>query len=129
MHKPHAESIDVLVISNNEVEQVLVEAYLQQEATVRVAATYEQAEQACRDKFPEVTICEAELRGVDIRKICNELIRKPCVFISSRDRDIERRKGLLQVKGCYLTRPYNREQLLDAVHTAKNETATIDYSI
>lgn len=113
--------IDVLFVghrANNEIDHILITDFLGDKAQVRFAESYEMVEDAFEKQPPDVTICEAELRGVDVRKICDDLVNKACVFISSRDRDSERRKCMLQVRECYLTRPYSREQLLKAVTTA-----------
>ncbi len=115
-------SVDILFIGNNEVDQILVEEYLRPRGGIYFSAnSYEQVEQLLREYSPEVTICENDLYGVDIRKICIDLLGKPCVFLSSRDRISERRKCMLQVRDCYLTRPYTEDQLIKAVSTARNE--------
>ncbi len=114
-------ALDILFVGDhaqNKVDHILIDNFLGEHTRVRFVDSYEQAEDEFSRQPPDITICEAELRGVDVRKICAELVKKACVFISSRDRDSERRKCLMKIKECYLTRPYSREQLVNAVATA-----------
>ncbi len=112
--------MDVLFVSNNEIDEMLISGYLDTEARIRMVDTFEEVERALQEFTPSVTICEAELRGTDVRKICSELLEYPCVFISSRDRDSERRKCMLKLRECYLTRPYSPEQLNRAVSVVRS---------
>ena len=111
--------LDVLLVGVSQMEQTLLENFFDEDTSFSFADTANQASLIAKEKKPEVTICDAEAPGVDIRQICNDLnTNSPCVLLSSRDKDSERRKSLLKFKSCYLTRPYSQEQLTQAVSIA-----------
>lgn len=114
--------IDYVVIGADSINQLIIENHLQDISTepkVEFVDSYIHAEEILKSNFVGVTICEAETEGLDYRKLCKEFTNRPCIFISSREKDEERRKCLLQYKECYLTRPYYPEQFRQAVSVAK----------
>jgi len=128
MHSPDtSHDIDVLLVGTDATEQYILSNFLDFTSKITHANSYHQAQNILKTKKVGITICEAEIQGLDYRTLCKELVEKPCVFVSSRDRDTERRKCLLKIQDCYLTRPYSLEQLLNAVSIAKKvEKATIN---
>lgn len=110
--------LDVLFIGVSDIEQVLLENFIDNPLQVRVANNLSQVESQLQAKKPALTICDAEIPGLDIRNLCDASLFEKCVILSSRDKHIERRKSLLQVEERYLTRPYSQEQLNQAISVA-----------
>lgn len=114
--------LNLLYVGVDEVEQSLIEAFLGSPSLLVAtqASSYEQVQALVDQAQPDVAICEVERYGLDVRRICADLLDKPCIFVSSRDRDIERRKCLLEYEDCYLTRPYSPQQFHHALERARH---------
>jgi DNA-binding response OmpR family regulator len=114
-----SQDLDILFVGVDELEVQLVLQFLQAENQAHFADSIEQARDLLSDTRPELVICEAERRGLDVRKLCFDQQLSSCIFLSSRDRDLEQRKCMLKVKECYLTRPYTAAQLHIAASVAQ----------
>ena len=115
--------LDILLVGVSQMERTILEGFIGEGVSFSYADSPNQISQIAKQKNPKITICDAETPGVDVRKICDSLeTSKPCVFLSSRDKDTERRKSLLKFKNCYLTRPYSEEQLSQAVLFATGQS-------
>ncbi len=110
----------VLFIGVNDIEEEILQAYYKDDAQFYSVRNYSELLDNYEDIKPTVTICEAEMPGMDLRLFCEKLSDVPCIFVSSRDKDIERRKCYLRIKECYLTRPYSEEQVKKALYTARH---------
>lgn len=115
------EKHNILFVGIGDTEQMIVESYLGVNSKNPQVFSIAQVEDFFQEHQAEVIICEAEKRGLDVREIANGMFNKPVVFLSSRDKDMERRKVLLKNQECYLTRPYTREALENAVTRARED--------
>ena len=118
MDLPAQQPSDILFVGVDEIEESLVTLFLETPARLHHASNLDEAKEAILNYQPQLLICEAERPGLDVRKLCTDNDLANCIFLSSRDKDLEKRKCMLKIEDCYLTRPYSQEQLLNAVDVA-----------
>ena len=110
--------LEVLFVGVSDVERILVENYLDIPIHATVANNTSQARNHLQHKASCVAIFDAEVPGLDVRKLLSDGKFHQYIILSSRDSDIERRKSLLKSRERYLTRPYSEKQFCHAFHAA-----------
>lgn len=108
--------LHVGVLDSDPLTHELIPAMLDEEYSFHLFSSEPQLNQYLETGSLDLIICETELEGADARKICeNNDMKIPLVFISSRDRDQERRKCFYKIDEGYLTKPFTSEELHAAV--------------
>jgi DNA-binding response OmpR family regulator len=113
---------EILFVGVDQMEASLVIQFLDITVKTEFAYSLGQAQELLSGHSYKIVICEAERRGLDVRKLFDHQDTSSFIFLSSRDRDLEQRKSMLKIKDCYLTRPYSAEQLQKATLAAKHPT-------
>lgn len=118
-------TITVLIVEDAPSEMELMRFYLKS-AGYRVIGAL--TGQAGLDKAvsqpPDVIITDVVMPGISGFELCRQLKRipetqaVPIVICSSKKQDIDRLWGMRQGADAYLTKPYSRDQLVQAVKTA-----------
>ncbi len=118
-------TITVLIVEDAPSEMELMRFYLKS-AGYRVIGAL--TGQAGLDKAvsqpPDVIITDVVMPGISGFELCRQLKRipetqaVPIVICSSKKQDIDRLWGMRQGADAYLTKPYSRDHLVQAVKTA-----------
>ena len=114
----------VLVVEDAPSEMALMSHYLQAEGfSVIGALTAQEGLDKAIAQRPDVIVTDVVMPGISGFELCRELKRTPetqavpIVICSSKKQNIDRLWGMRQGAKAYLTKPYTREQLVDAVRT------------
>ncbi|NJM96776.1 MAG: response regulator [Phormidesmis sp. RL_2_1] len=114
--------VTVLVIEDGPSEMALMSHYLREEGfSVIGAPTGQEGFDKAIAQRPDVIVTDIIMPGLSGFELCRQLKRTPetqavpVVICSSKDQSIDRIWGLRQGANAYLTKPYTREQLIDAV--------------
>lgn len=112
--------MDIVFIGVNDTEKVQIAGYLDTSVRMQMANNYQQAEALISDTQPELVFCDVEKPELDARKLHTDGEYTTWVFLSSRNKNRERRKSLLGIKDCYLTRPLSKEQIQKAIKASND---------
>lgn len=114
----------VLIVEDTPSERELLCHYLQEGGHYVIDASNaaEALDKAIMQK-PDVIITDIVMPGMSGFELCRNLKRHPetenvpVVMCSSKDQHIDRLWGLRQGATLYITKPFTREQLIDAVES------------
>jgi twitching motility two-component system response regulator PilH len=115
----------VLVVEDAPSEMELMSHYLREEgySVIGALSGKEGLDKAIAQK-PDVIVTDVVMPGFSGFELCRKLKRTPetqavpVVICTSKKQDIDRLWGMRQGADAYLTKPYTREQLIQAVKTA-----------
>lgn len=117
--------VTVLVVEDAPSEMALMSHYLQAEGfSVIGAVTGKEGLDKAIAQRPDVIVTDVVMPGISGFELCRELKRTPetqavpVVICSSKKQNIDRLWGMRQGAKAYLTKPYTRDQLVEAVKAA-----------
>ena len=115
----------VLVVEDAPSEMALMSHYLQAEGySVIGAVTGQEGLDKAIAQRPDVIVTDVVMPGISGFELCRELKRTPetqavpVVICSSKKQNIDRLWGMRQGAKVYLTKPYTRDELVEAVKAA-----------
>ncbi|MBW4460933.1 MAG: response regulator [Nodosilinea sp. WJT8-NPBG4] len=114
----------ILVVEDTPSEMELMVHYLRDSGcTVICAVTAQEALEKAAQHSPDVIVSDVVMPGMSGFELCRSLKKQPAtahvpiVLCTSKNQDIDRLWGMRQGADIYLTKPYTREQLVQAVLT------------
>ncbi|HSM83302.1 MAG TPA: response regulator [Nodosilinea sp.] len=114
----------VLVVEDTPSEMELMVHYLRDSGcTVICALTAQEALDKAAQTPPDLIISDVVMPGMSGFELCRSLKKQPAtahvpiVLCTSKNQDIDRLWGMRQGADGYLTKPYTRDQLVQAVMT------------
>jgi two-component system, chemotaxis family, response regulator PixH len=115
----------VLVVEDAPSEMELMSHYLREEgySVIGALSGKEGLDKAIAQK-PDVIVTDVVMPGFSGFELCRKLKRTPetqavpVVICTSKKQNIDRLWGMRQGADVYLTKPYTREQLIQAIKTA-----------
>lgn len=114
----------ILVVEDTPSEMELMVHYLRDSGcTVICAITAQDALEKAAQHPPDVIVSDVVMPGMSGFELCRSLKKQPAtahvpiVLCTSKNQDIDRLWGMRQGADAYLTKPYTREQLVQAVLT------------
>ncbi|MEM9804747.1 MAG: response regulator [Cyanobacteria bacterium P01_D01_bin.56] len=112
----------VLIVEDTPSERELISHYLQEEGySVIHAITAQEGLDKAISSQPDVIVTDVVMPGMSGFELCRSLKRAPetsevpVVICSSKDQAIDRLWGMRQGADAYITKPFNREELLKVV--------------
>lgn len=118
-------TITVLIVEDAPSEMELMSFYLKAAGySVIGAPTGQEGLHKAISQQPDVIVTDVVMPGISGFELCRQLKRRPetrsvpVVICSSKKQDIDRLWGMRQGANAYLTKPYTRDQLVQAVKTA-----------
>ncbi|NEQ48998.1 MAG: response regulator [Leptolyngbya sp. SIO3F4] len=112
----------VLVVEDTPSERELISHYLQEEGySVIHAVTAKEGLEKAIASLPSVIVTDVVMPGMSGFELCRSLKRAPetenvpVVICSSKDQAIDRLWGMRQGADAYLTKPFDREELLKII--------------
>lgn len=115
----------VLIVEDAPSEMELMSHYLQEAGfSVIGALTAKEGLNKAMTQKPDVIVTDIVMPDISGFELCRKLKRAPetkevpVVMCTSKGHEIDRLWGLKQGANAYLTKPYTREQLLEAVKAA-----------
>ncbi len=112
----------VLIVEDTPSERELISHYLQEEGySVIHAVTAQEGLDKAISSQPDVIVTDVVMPGMSGFELCRSLKREPetsnvpVVICSSKDQAIDRLWGMRQGADAYITKPFNREELLKIV--------------
>ncbi|MBD2108878.1 response regulator [Nodosilinea sp. FACHB-13] len=112
----------ILVVEDTPSEMELMVHYLRDSGcTVICAVTAQEALEKAAQHSPDVIVSDVVMPGMSGFELCRSLKKQPAtahvpiVLCTSKNQDIDRLWGMRQGADIYLTKPYTREQLVQAV--------------
>ncbi|NJL45981.1 MAG: response regulator [Leptolyngbyaceae cyanobacterium SM2_3_12] len=112
----------ILVVEDTPSEMELMVHYLRDSGcTVICAITAQEALDKAIQHRPNVIVTDVVMPGMSGFELCRSLKKQPetaevpIVICTSKNQDIDRLWGMRQGADAYLTKPYTREQLIQAV--------------
>jgi two-component system, chemotaxis family, response regulator PixH len=112
----------VLVVEDTPSEMELMVHYLRDSGcTVICAVTAQEALEKAAHQIPDVIVSDVVMPGMSGFELCRSLKKQPAtahvpiVLCTSKSQDIDRLWGMRQGADAYLTKPYTRDQLVQAV--------------
>lgn len=115
----------VLVVEDAPSEMELMSHYLREEGySVIGALTGKEGLDKAIAQKPDVIVTDVVMPGFSGFELCRQLKRTPetqavpVVICTSKKQNIDRLWGMRQGADAYLTKPYTKEQLIQAVKTA-----------
>ncbi|MGF1517420.1 MAG: response regulator transcription factor [Nodosilinea sp.] len=112
----------ILVVEDTPSEMELMVHYLRDSGcTVICAVTAQEALEKSAHQPPDVIVSDVVMPGMSGFELCRQLkmaqatAQVPIVLCTSKDQDIDRLWGMRQGADAYLTKPYTRDQLVQAV--------------
>jgi two-component system, chemotaxis family, response regulator PixH len=112
----------VLVVEDTPSELELMVHYLRDSGcTVICAVTAQEALEKAAHQIPDVIVSDVVMPGMSGFELCRSLKKQPAtahvpiVLCTSKSQDIDRLWGMRQGADAYLTKPYTRDQLVQAV--------------
>ncbi|NMF84773.1 response regulator [Nodosilinea sp. P-1105] len=112
----------ILVVEDTPSEMELMVHYLRDSGcTVISAATAQEALDKAAQHHPDVIVTDVVMPGMSGFELCRSLKKQsetahvPIVICTSKNQDIDRLWGMRQGADAYLTKPYTRDQLIQAV--------------
>lgn len=120
-------SHSILIIEDDTVTRAMLAGYLQaQGLTVTETGNAEQAEQALKAQHFDLLIVDINLPGKDGLQITRELRAQSnigIILLTGRDEDVDRIVGLELGADDYVTKPFNRRELLARVKSVLRRVA------
>lgn len=114
----------VLVVEDAPSEMALMSHYLKEEGfSVIGAVTGQEGLDKAISQRPDVIVTDVVMPGISGFELCRALKRTPetqavpIVICSSKKQNIDRLWGMKQGAKVYLTKPYTRDELIEAVKT------------
>ncbi|MBD1875396.1 response regulator [Nodosilinea sp. FACHB-131] len=114
----------ILVVEDTPSEMELMMHYLRDSGcTVICAVTAQEALEKAAQHPPDVIVSDVVMPGMSGFELCRSLKKQPAtahvpiVLCTSKNQDIDRLWGMRQGADIYLTKPYTRDQLVQAVLT------------
>lgn len=116
--------VTVLVVEDAPSEMKLMSHYLQEEgfSVIGAVSGSEGLDKAIAQK-PDVVVTDIVMPGISGFELCRKLKHMPetkevpVVMCSSKGQTIDRMWGMRQGANAYLTKPYTRDELIEAVKT------------
>ena len=112
----------VLIVEDTPSERELISHYLQEEGySVIHAVTAKEGLEKATTTPPNVIVTDVVMPGMSGFELCRSLKRTPetenvpVVICSSKDQAIDRLWGMRQGADAYLTKPFEREELLKVI--------------
>ncbi len=112
----------ILVVEDTPSEMELMVHYLRDSGcTVICATTAQEALEKSAHQPPDVIVTDVVMPGMSGFELCRQLktatatAQVPIVLCTSKNQDIDRLWGMRQGADAYLTKPYTRDQLVQAV--------------
>lgn len=112
----------VLIVEDTPSERELISHYLQEEGySVIHAVTAKEGLEKAIASPPHVIVTDVVMPGMSGFELCRSLKRSPetenvpVVICSSKDQAIDRLWGMRQGADAYLTKPFDREELLKVI--------------
>jgi two-component system, chemotaxis family, response regulator PixH len=112
----------ILIVEDNSAERELICHYLREGGynVITAIGAQEALNLAC-DKKPDAIITDVVMPGMSGFELCRKLKQTPdtekipIVICSSKNQEIDRLWGMKQGANAYITKPFNREDLIRAV--------------
>ncbi|MEA5465257.1 response regulator transcription factor [Leptothoe sp. PORK10 BA2] len=112
----------VLIVEDTPSERELISHYLQEEgySVIHAMTAQEGLEKAIASQ-PDVIVTDVVMPGMSGFELCRSLKRSPetekvpVVICSSKDQAIDRLWGMRQGADAYITKPFDREELLKVI--------------
>jgi two-component system, chemotaxis family, response regulator PixH len=116
----------ILIVEDTPSEMELMSHYLQ-EGGYRVisSANAKDALQLAAEQKPDVIISDVVMPGMSGFELCRSLRKNPAtanlpvIFCTSKNQDIDRLWGMKQGASAYITKPFSREDLIQAIQTVR----------
>ncbi|MBX2862752.1 MAG: response regulator [Leptolyngbyaceae cyanobacterium MAG.088] len=116
------QTVTVLIVEDTPSERELISHYLQQEGyrVIHAITAKEGLDKAIASQ-PNVIVTDVVMPGMSGFELCRSLKRSPetekvpVVICSSKDQAIDRLWGMRQGADAYITKPFNREELLKVI--------------
>lgn len=112
----------VLIVEDTPSERELISHYLQEEGySVIHAVTAQEGLDKAIASQPSVIVTDVVMPGMSGFELCRSLKREPetaavpVVICSSKNQAIDRLWGMRQGADAYITKPFNREELLKVI--------------
>lgn len=112
----------VLIVEDTPSERELISHYLQEEGySVIHAVTAQEGLEKAIVSQPNVIVTDVVMPGMSGFELCRSLKRSPetetvpVVICSSKDQAIDRLWGMRQGADAYITKPFDREELLKVI--------------
>jgi len=122
MHAAHASPIKVLVVDDSQTVRRSAELFLRQAGhEVQLAEDGFDALARMHDFEPDVVICDILMPRLDGYQTCaiikrhHRFAKVPVLMLSSKDGVFDMARGRMVGSEQHLTKPFTKEQLLDAV--------------
>ncbi|WP_242041838.1 response regulator [Alkalinema sp. FACHB-956] len=116
----------ILVVEDTPSEMELLSHYLRESGyTVIGTANAKDALQLALDQKPDVIVSDVVMPGMSGFELCRSLRKHPetakipVIFCTSKNQDIDRLWGMKQGANAYITKPFTREALVQAIQTVK----------
>ncbi|HEX3655348.1 MAG TPA: response regulator [Pirellulales bacterium] len=112
----------VLVVDDNAINLEICQEILEQEFTVFTASNAREAIQRAQQHQPQIVLLDVMLPGVDGLEICRRLRQLPemrlarIIMVSAKAMLSERTAGMDAGADAYLTKPFDYDDLLAAIH-------------
>ena len=120
----------VLIVEDSPSELELMSYYLANSGYNIIKATGgKEAFEIARTSKPDIIVTDIVMPGMSGFELCRCLKRNPdtkkvpIVVCTSKNQEIDRLWGIRQGADVYLTKPYSREQLLNAIKSLTEEFA------
>jgi two-component system, chemotaxis family, response regulator PixH len=103
----------ILVVEDTASERQLLTHFLQESGySVIDAANGQEALEKIKDKTPDAVVTDLVMPGMSGLELCRNL---PIVACTSKDQELDRLWGMKQGINVYLTKPFNRDEMLRAI--------------
>ncbi|MGI0491249.1 response regulator transcription factor [Alkalinema pantanalense CENA528] len=116
----------ILVVEDTPSEMELLSHYLRESGyTVIGTANAKDALQLALEQKPDVIVSDVVMPGMSGFELCRSLRKQPetakipVIFCTSKNQDIDRLWGMKQGANAYITKPFTREALVQAIQTVK----------
>ncbi|OUC16378.1 MAG: two-component system response regulator [Alkalinema sp. CACIAM 70d] len=115
----------VLIVEDTVSEMELLSHYLREDGyTVIGTANAKEALQMALDHKPDIVVSDVVMPGMSGFEFCRSLRKHPetanvpVILCTSKSQDIDRLWGMKQGANAYITKPFTREVLLQAIQQA-----------
>lgn len=118
----------ILIVDDERDIRVMLKEYLEMEGYEPImAANAEEAKEAL-EKMPDLLLLDVAMPGTDGLQFCEEIrdfVQMPILFLTAREQEADRIKGLKAGGDDYITKPFSMEELLARIeaHLRREERA------